>query len=496
MWYRPAAAPRPRRPLLPRPAVGGDRRGRALRRRRPHPPGAPRPPRRPLRVLPRPAVGRSSARRPGRAPRSRSMGDLERLSRRSGWTGPCPSRRASRLFRFHRNRRAPWPPLRPTLTTSVRALDRRLAGEGPVRRAPRGRRWTPSRPCTGLPSSARGASRSTMTTSSVPPGRGHAGQADLAVAGRAARDRDDRPDGHHEPVHPPRVQGRRVHQQRPRGAAVRAAQGAAQRRPGRRPRRETFVLWGGREGGEYDAAKDIRAALDRYREAMDLLCGFVSTGLRPAVRHRAQAERAARRHPAADRGARAGVHREAGAPGHRRGEPGGRARADVQPQHGARRGPGAVARGSSSTSTSTASTAPSSTRTSCSDTATCSTRSRWSTCSRRPGVAYEGPRHFDYKPSRTEDIEACGPRPPRICACTCCSRSARRRSGPTRRWPRRWRPRAWRTSPSRRWTRARPTRAARRPLRVRGLRRRRRRRRGYGFVRLHQLAVEHLTGAR
>ena len=37
----------------------------------------------------------------------------------------------------------------------------------------------------------------------------------------------------------------------------------------------TFVLWGGREGGEYDAAKDIRAALDRYREAMDLLCGFV-----------------------------------------------------------------------------------------------------------------------------------------------------------------------------------------------------------------------------
>jgi xylose isomerase len=37
----------------------------------------------------------------------------------------------------------------------------------------------------------------------------------------------------------------------------------------------TFVLWGGREGGEYDSAKDIRAALDRYREAMDLLCGYV-----------------------------------------------------------------------------------------------------------------------------------------------------------------------------------------------------------------------------
>ena len=38
---------------------------------------------------------------------------------------------------------------------------------------------------------------------------------------------------------------------------------------------KTFVLWGGREGAEYDSAKDIGAALDRYREAMDLLCGFV-----------------------------------------------------------------------------------------------------------------------------------------------------------------------------------------------------------------------------
>ena len=30
---------------------------------------------------------------------------------------------------------------------------------------------------------------------------------------------------------------------------------------------KTFVLWGGREGAEYDVAKDVRAALDRYREA-------------------------------------------------------------------------------------------------------------------------------------------------------------------------------------------------------------------------------------
>jgi xylose isomerase len=37
----------------------------------------------------------------------------------------------------------------------------------------------------------------------------------------------------------------------------------------------TFVMWGGREGAEYDLAKDVRAALDRYREAVDLLTGYV-----------------------------------------------------------------------------------------------------------------------------------------------------------------------------------------------------------------------------
>ena len=38
----------------------------------------------------------------------------------------------------------------------------------------------------------------------------------------------------------------------------------------------TYVCWGGREGAESDAAKDIGAALDRYKEAMDLLCGYVT----------------------------------------------------------------------------------------------------------------------------------------------------------------------------------------------------------------------------
>ncbi|HEY9499623.1 MAG TPA: xylose isomerase [Terrimesophilobacter sp.] len=39
---------------------------------------------------------------------------------------------------------------------------------------------------------------------------------------------------------------------------------------------KTFVMWGGREGAEYDAAKDIRAALERYREAVDLLGDYVT----------------------------------------------------------------------------------------------------------------------------------------------------------------------------------------------------------------------------
>ncbi|MEO3809297.1 xylose isomerase [Sphaerisporangium sp. B11E5] len=37
----------------------------------------------------------------------------------------------------------------------------------------------------------------------------------------------------------------------------------------------TYVCWGGREGSESDAAKDVKAALDRYKEGLDLLCQYV-----------------------------------------------------------------------------------------------------------------------------------------------------------------------------------------------------------------------------
>ncbi|GAA3248745.1 xylose isomerase [Nonomuraea helvata] len=38
---------------------------------------------------------------------------------------------------------------------------------------------------------------------------------------------------------------------------------------------KTYVCWGGREGAESDAAKDVKAALDRYKEGLDLLCSYV-----------------------------------------------------------------------------------------------------------------------------------------------------------------------------------------------------------------------------
>src|ERR1039458_5283570 len=38
---------------------------------------------------------------------------------------------------------------------------------------------------------------------------------------------------------------------------------------------KTYIFWGGREGAESGAAKDIRAALDRYAEGLNLLCEYV-----------------------------------------------------------------------------------------------------------------------------------------------------------------------------------------------------------------------------
>jgi xylose isomerase len=39
----------------------------------------------------------------------------------------------------------------------------------------------------------------------------------------------------------------------------------------------TFVMWGGREGAEYDWSKDYAAALDRYREGLDTVAGYIKS---------------------------------------------------------------------------------------------------------------------------------------------------------------------------------------------------------------------------
>jgi len=49
---------------------------------------------------------------------------------------------------------------------------------------------------------------------------------------------------------------------------------------------DTFVMWGGREGAETGGAKDVRAALDRMREGVDTIAGYIKEsgyGLRVAI---------------------------------------------------------------------------------------------------------------------------------------------------------------------------------------------------------------------
>ncbi|MDA8440137.1 MAG: TIM barrel protein, partial [Propionibacterium sp.] len=37
----------------------------------------------------------------------------------------------------------------------------------------------------------------------------------------------------------------------------------------------TFVMWGGREGAEYDSSKDLYAAHERYKEGLDTVAGYI-----------------------------------------------------------------------------------------------------------------------------------------------------------------------------------------------------------------------------
>ena len=170
-----------------------------------------------------------------------------------------------------------------------------------------------------------------------------------------------------------------------------------------------YVFWGGREGSEVDFAKDVRAALDRYREGMDLLAQYFDRqGLRHAVRHRAQAQRAPRRHPAADHRPRAGVHPPARARRHGRHQPRDRPRADGEPQLHPRHRAGAVGRQAVPHRPQRAE-GPRYDQ----DLVfgygdllqAFSTVDLLENGAPGGGPTYDGDRHFDYKPLRTEDID-------------------------------------------------------------------------------------------
>ena len=194
-----------------------------------------------------------------------------------------------------------------------------------------------------------------------------------AVQGRARRDRHEGADGDDEHLHAPRVQGRRVHQQRPRHPPLRhCARSCATWTSPPSSAPTTYVFWGGREGSEVDAGKNIGDALSRYKEGLDLLCQYVIDKgynlrfaiepkpneprgdiLLPTDRSRARVHQRAR----ALRDGRASTPRSATS----------RCRTSTSCTASRRR----CGTRSCSTSTSTASTARSSTRTSCSATATC-----------------------------------------------------------------------------------------------------------------------------
>ena len=208
---------------------------------------------------------------------------------------------------------------------------------------------------------------------------------------------------------------------------------------------EIFVFWGGREGTEVGAAKDPRDALERYREAVNVLVDYSrEQRLRPALRHRAEAQRAARRHLPADRRPRPALHLDA-RPARARGpEPGGRPRDDggavVPPRESGRR----CGRASSSTSTSTRSGSGATTRTSASARRTSRRRSCSSGCS--SARATPGRCTSTRTLTATRTPRACGTSRPAACAPTGARRAgarlrraargqggARRRARPTSR---------------------------------------------------------------
>ena len=272
--------------------------------------------------------------------------------------------------------------------------------------------------CTGSPSSAPTASRSTTTTSSLRRRPRRARQA----ASRASRRPLDET-GMKVPMattnmftHPVFKDGG-VHQQRPRRAPLRAAQDHAQPRPRRRARRRDLRVLGRPRGRRVRRGKNVGRALDRYKEGLDLLPRTSST--------RATAS-SSRSSPSPTSPAATSCCRRSGTrwpsstslehPEMVGPQPRGRARADGQPELRARHRPGAVAREA----------LPHRPQRPARPEVRPGPRLRprrpdQRVLPRRPARDQRlpgGPRHFDYKPTRTEDIDGVWASPRRTCAST------------------------------------------------------------------------------
>ena len=268
----------------------------------------------------------------------------------------------------------------------------------------------------------------------------------------------------------------------------------AQHRPRRRARRRASTSSGAGARAPTRSPRSRSApALDRFREAIDFLLEHVrDAGLRHALRPRAEAQRAARRHPAADGRARPALHHDAGAP---------RAWSASTPRSPTRRWPGSrrctpsprrCGRASSSTSTSTPSRSGATTRTSASAPQDLvqslpprapagGLRLRGPAALRRPRLPLRGRRG------------RVGLRAPAACARTCCW-PARRASSPSRPPSARRSPRpacpTCRSRPSAPTTRGRRRHPGRGVAGLEALAVR-----GYGNERLDQRVVDLLLGA-
>ena len=225
---------------------------------------------------------------------------------------------------------------------------------------------------------------------------------------------------------------------------------------------QTYVFWGGREGAETDAAKDVRVALDRYKEGLDLLCQYVldrGYGLRFAIEPKPNEPRGDILLPTVghalafigslEHAAMVGLNPEVGheqmaglnfvhgiaqALWH-----GKLFHIDLNGQHGPKYDQDLVFGHGDLQSAFFLVDLLEHRR---------PTRARGTSTTSRPGP-------------RTPTTS--GSRPPPTCAPTCCSRSGRPPSGPTRRCGRRWRRPGCPSWPTRPWPRARPGRPARRP---------------------------------